>query len=268
MEMNAIETLKERFATIGQVQGHEGTSDKYSFISTERVLGVFADHGWLPSKVQEARTRKVENKGFQKHLIRLRNSSISNFLPGHHPEIVLVNSHLGSSSFRLMAGVYRLICSNGMIAGSTWADYRVKHIGYTDSAVEDAIKGISLVIPELADGISSMSSISLTDSEKLAFAKSAIELKQIDTEEDGTKKYAIRPESLLSPWRYDDRKNNDLWTVTNNVQENLMKGGYRMTGTNGQRRRARATTSVDENVRLNQSLWTLAEEMRKLKQAA
>lgn len=259
-----LDIALSRFDTLRQDQAHQNTSDKYSFISTERVLRVFADHGWMPSKVMQATTRKVENKGFQKHIVRLRNSDIA--MPeGHSAEIVLVNSHLGTASFQLLAGVFRCVCLNGLIAGSRWGEEKIRHIGYTDSAVESAISNISKTLPQISDGIENMSKIQLSDAERAIFVKSAIELRQVDTNEDGTPKYAISPDSISRPWRSQDRAT-DLWTTMNVVQENMIKGGYRMINTQSHdRRRSRAVTSVDENVRLNRGLWTLAEEMKKLK---
>lgn len=267
METNTLDIALSRFDTLRQSQAHHNTSDKYSFISTERVLRVFADHGWMPSKVMQATTRKVENRGFQKHIVRLRNPTLA--MPdGHNAEIVLINSHLGSASFQLIAGVFRCVCLNGLIAGSRWGEEKIRHIGYTDSAVESAIKNIGQTIPQLADGIETMSQIQLSDAERAIFAKSAIELRQVDVNEDGTPKYAVSPESVLRPWRYSEGKATDLWTTMNVVQENMIKGGYRVTNTaTHDRRRSKAVKSVDENVRLNRGLWTLAEEMRKLKTA-
>jgi len=35
------------------------------------------------------------------------------------PEIVLTNSHDGYASFQLMAGVFKFVCSNGMIVADS-----------------------------------------------------------------------------------------------------------------------------------------------------
>jgi Domain of unknown function (DUF932) len=65
----------------------------------------------------------------------------------------------------------------------------------------------------------------------------------------------------LSPRRHADQ-GNDLWTQFNVVQEHLLKGGQRRADS---RRSTRKISSVGEDVRLNRALWTLAEELKRLK---
>ena len=67
-----------RFESIQQTQRHPTrTSDAYRFVSTRVVLGAFAELGWFPVTVQEARVRKPENRGFQQHLVKLRSPRAS-----------------------------------------------------------------------------------------------------------------------------------------------------------------------------------------------
>lgn len=254
-----IET--SRYETLTQTEAHENTSDRYSLIPTSRVLTVLADHGWHPAKVMEARTRKEENQGFQKHIVRLRNESYGTDFASvgdSLPEIVLINSHMGSASFQLMAGIFRLVCSNGMIAGNIASDYKIRHVGYTDSAVESAIAGIVGHVPMIAEKLGEFSGIVLNPEEQRAYAKAAIELR---FEGD---KWAVKPEELLTPRRWNDRLTPDLWSTYNVVQENLIKG-TRVTDIDGRRRNARRVASIDKDTSINRALWVMAEEMAKLK---
>lgn len=248
------------FATINQTLAHGNTSEKYQFIPTKRVLDVLADHNWHPAKIQEARTRKEENLGFQKHLIRLRQGQNQTITVGDElPEIVLTNSHMGSAAFQLCMGIYRLVCMNGLTVGNDIHSYRVRHSGYTDQAVSDAINAITSTTDDVMKDVETFKRIELTNEEQNIFAQSAIELKF-----DG-EKYSVPEYEVLKPWRYDDRKN-DLWTTFNRVQENMIKGGIRARNTLGQRRRTTSVKSVDENIRLNKGLWLLTEKMAELKQ--
>jgi hypothetical protein len=65
---------------------------------------------------------------------------------------------------------------------------------------------------------------------------------------------------LLICCRADDL-GNDLWSVLNKVQENLLQGGLRRIATSGRRTRTRRITSIREDVRINSRLWDLAEEV-------
>jgi hypothetical protein len=72
---------------------------------------------------------------------------------------------------------------------------------------------------------------------------------------------------MLRPRRFADTSP-DLYTTLNVVQENAIRGGLRGVSRQNGRRRAvttRAVTGIDQDVKLNRALWTLAEEMRKLK---
>jgi hypothetical protein len=245
----------ENFGTLTQQAAHSKTSDRYAFIPTSKALTVFADHGYHPSKIVEARTRIHENKGFQKHIIRLRKPELTT--RSEFPEIILINSHMGSCSFRVLAGYFRCVCINGLISGDTTSDFRIRHSGYTDNAVSTAIQSITEQLPEIETTVEGMKLVTLTPEETLAYNTAAIELKW-----DG--KTYVDPSQLNYARRYDDRTPT-LWNTFNRAQEHLIKSGVRAKNTNGQRRRSKAVTSVDENVRLNRALWTLSQEMLKIK---
>jgi hypothetical protein len=58
----------------------------------------------------------------------------------------------------------------------------------------------------------------------------------------------------------------------NRVQENVIRGGIRTYGQNAQGRFRRSSTrevrGIDQDVKLNKAIWTLAEQMAALKAAA
>ena len=65
---------------------------------------------------------------------------------------------------------------------------------------------------------------------------------------------------LLTPRRREDYSD-DLWTVYQRVQENLMKGGLSGRTAQGKSSRTRAVTGIDGDVKLNRALWVMAENM-------
>lgn len=251
----------ENYGTITQTQGHSNVSSKYDFIPTARMLNVLADHGWLPAKIQEANTRKESNRGFQKHIVRLRNESQLPVQVGEYvPEIVLINSHMGTSAFKLMAGIFRLVCTNGLVTGESWATETVRHIGFAEDKAELAILSIASAMPKTIEAVEAFRAVALNDNERMAFAESAIEL--IKDPEDT---YQLNPKSLLSPMRWQDKSDQSLWGTYNVVQEHVIKGGVRRYDTNGRRNSTRAVKNIDRNVAINRALWTLAEKMASLK---
>lgn len=253
----------DKFASLNQTQAHGNTSDRYAFIPTKRVLDVLGDHGWLPVSVQETRARS-ENRGFQKHLIRLAQQGSNQGLltvGEERAEIVLVNSHNGTSAFNLMLGIYRCVCANQAVVGSSQQSHHVRHSGYADELVENAIRGITNSAEIILPRLEVLKSIPLSLPEQTIYAESALELIK-----DKEEKFSLDPKALLQPRRYADQEN-DLWSTFNRVQENIMKGGIRRYDANNRRTRTRAIRNIDKNIAVNRALWDLTEKMAELKSA-
>lgn len=246
-----------RYSTIQQTTAHGKVSDKYAFIPTTRPLAVFADHGWFPAKIQQAGA-SPENRGYQKHIVRLRHPDFSN--GEDFPEICMINGHMGNSRFKLFLGWFRTICLNGLITGDIQEQHSIRHIGYADDKVDAAIKSLLGTAARTIPQVESLKSIQLERPEQIAYAESAIEMAWVDG------KYAVRPDHVLSVRRFDDKKS-DLWTTFNRVQENIIKGGIPQYRADGSRIRSKQVKSIDKDVKLNQALWTLTEKMHELKLA-
>ena len=229
-------------------------SEKYGFIPTSVIVHALERSGFVPVKASAARS-SLERAAFAKHLIRFRHREHMNTQVGDWlPEVVLVNSHDGSSSYQIMAGVYRLICSNGLVVGNSFSEARVRHTKNAPDEIVEASFRVIEFLPGIAEGIEDMRAITLEAGEREAFAAAALTLRYPD-------EAPIRPTQLLSTRRTADTSS-DLWTTFNVLQENLLQGGQRR---NDSRRRTRKISSVSEDVRLNRALWTLAEEMRRMK---
>lgn len=252
-------------------EAHESRGERYAYIPTIQVLDGLRAEGFVPYAVAQTRVKDQSKREHTKHLVRLRHESSINALQRggvvgaeEIPEIVLVNSHDGTSSFQLMSGIFRLVCSNGLIAGNIQDDIRIRHSG---NIVDDVIEGSFRVldnIKEVADRVDTYKGVNLNQAEAYAFANAAIDLRWDRDEE--SKQAPVEPSSLLVTRRLADTKT-DLWTVFNRVQENIIKGGVRATTSTGRRTRTRAVQGVNENVKLNKALWTLADSLAQIKQA-
>lgn len=259
-------------------EGAFGTSGKYTFIPTTRVVNTLERQGWFPVKAGEKRARKFESIGFQEHLIRFRQQNEGVVaVGGIIPEIVLKNSHNGLSSFQIMAGLFRLVCTNGMVvADSLFATHRIKHIGYKDQDVIDATFDVISKTPLIMDRVKQFQDVSLSVDEQFVFAESALVAKYGQEGKELTKKFDL--ERLMYPIRQQDRINytgrvseNTLWNSFNILQEKLVEKGGRFAVAPPTSRRltkkARGISSVSENIRVNQALWQLTERMAELKGA-
>jgi Domain of unknown function (DUF932) len=244
----------EHIPSIYATHPSEKVSERYGFIPTSVVVHALERAGFVAVKARAAQASE-ERAAFAKHLIRFRHydyqfTQVGDWLP----EVVLVNSHDGSSSYQIMAGVYRLVCSNGLVVGNSIMDARIRHTKNASDEIVDASYRVIRALPGLAESVSEMRSVRLEPLEREAFATAALTLRYAD-------ETPIRPTQLLNTRRTADTSS-DLWTTLNVVQENLMQGGQRRVDS---RRRTRRISSVGEDVRLNRALWTLAEELKRLK---
>jgi hypothetical protein len=237
-------------------------SERYRFIPTFEVVKRLQNEGWFPTKAQECRVTNAKNQGYQKHLIRFQRQDL--ILNGEAIEVVLINSHNRSAAYQLMAGVFRFICSNGMIVGDTFERISVKHMDFNPDEIVEASYEIINNAPKITGNMQEMKGIELNQNEREIFAESAALV--LYGEKDAI---PFRTERLLTPRRYEDRGKNDLWSTFNTVQENLIKGGIR-----GLRKdpsgilrsvTTRKIKSIDRDVKLNKALWNLTERMKELK---
>ncbi|RKT26979.1 uncharacterized protein DUF932 [Paraburkholderia sp. RAU2J] len=239
---------------------HDSRSDRYTYIPTIDVLRGLRNEGFEPFMVCQTRVRDESRREYTKHMLRLRRADT---ITGDEAnEINLLNSHDGTSSYQMLAGVLRFVCQNGMVAGENVADIRVPHKGNIVQNVIngafDVLDGFDL-IREQKEG---MQAVTLNHDEQTAFARSALALRYDPT--DATTPAPVTGNQLLFPRRFEDR-DNDLWTVFNRVQENLTKGGLRGRSASGRAMSTRPVTGIDQNVKLNRALWMLADAMRQMK---
>lgn len=240
-------------------EAHESRGDRYSFIPTINVIDGLRANGFQPFEVRQTRVRDQGKREHTKHLVRLRHDSHITAAVGEEvPEIILLNSHDGTSSYQLMSGFFRMVCSNGLIAGDVQNDIRIRHSG---NVVDDVIEGSYRVLDNIeiaSQRIETYKSISLTPAEQEALATSAMHVRW------GEDAPIYGSHQLIRARRYEDQKN-DLWTTFNRVQENLIKGGIGGRSKTNRRTTTREVGGVNENVKLNRALWMLADKMAELK---
>jgi hypothetical protein len=249
--------LLNQVPSIFSMQAHEKTSEKYALIPTIECIRGLEKAGFYPVSVQQSNCRNKENKPFSKHLIRFRREGMLE-MSGNIPEIVMINSHNGACSYQLRAGIYRVVCTNGLIVGNDLFYHSIRHQGNVVSKVVESANQIIEVIPQVLEIAEEWKGITLNTEQKKVFADSAALLKWEKDESD------IETERLLRPRRYQDNQN-DLWTTFNTVQENIIRGGVRYYDRETRRRgTTREVKSVSENSRLNTALWNLTEKMASL----
>lgn len=225
-------------------------SPSYDLISTERVVSLMADEGFVPTAANHLKPRKRDPR-VVRHFVRMRHESHLREINGSVPEILIINSNDGSSSLRIEAGLFRTICANGLIVkSSSIGSTRIRHI---DVTAERVIEGANYVIHqarEAARRIDSFRARVLTKDEVFRFATGASAIW-------GDR---VPPRALLEARRTEDQ-GNELWSVFNRVQENLIKGGITGRSATGRATRTHGIRAMDNSIKVNTKLWELAEEM-------
>lgn len=255
--LNQME-LERKAPSIFTNTAFDKTGSSYELISTNEVLQGLYGLGFGVTHAMESRVRDTSRKGYSRHMLRLRRENEKE-VNGFYPEVVLVNSHDGSTSYQLRAGIFRLVCSNGMVVGDEMMSRKVRHQGNVVERVVESCHDIIEVFPTAVEKVQEWQNIKLSYDEQIAYANSARLLKW---NEDAPTE--VHPTELLKKRRYQDQKD-DIWTTFNVIQENLIRGGIKARSKkDGLRRKTRGVSSVYENNRLNTALWTLTEHMASL----
>ena len=235
----------------------EDVSSKYTHIPTERVIDDMELLGWKPIEAKEVKARKKSTKGFQKHLVVFRNDDVViNGKDGDtvFPQILLTNSHDGKNAFTFQAGLYRLICENGLVIADTqFEDVKMRHMGYTFEDLQVLIKEMVEKLPLTVESMNQMKAKELEQEQILAFAKEAINTRFTEKE---VNRIQIDWDAFIEPVRKEDT-GKDLWSVFNVVQEKLIEGDfeYRM---GGKPRKAREIKNFKQDMKINKELFELA----------
>ena len=109
------QTLRTQAPSIFATGPMQGVSDRYTFVPTARIVDGLRELDWVPVEVEEQRIRNELRRGFQKHLLRFRRAEQMATLDEWNVELVLLNSHDRGCAYQLHAGIYRRICSNGLV---------------------------------------------------------------------------------------------------------------------------------------------------------
>ncbi|QOJ31420.1 MAG: DUF945 domain-containing protein [Gammaproteobacteria bacterium] len=250
----SMEALREQVPAVFAPTAHESLSEKYTFIPTERVLSGLMNAGFVPVEGRQAQSRKGSPL-HTRHILRMRRRFETVQLKDSIPEIVFLNSHDGTSAYQLRVGIYRVICTNGLIVSQgAFPMVRVNHRGDVVDAVITGALEMAERFEVLAGQVELMEQRSMFKDEQIDFAAQALAIRFEDIAQAG-----MQPSALLAPRRVED-VGDDLWRVLNRVQENLLRGGLSRRSVSGRLTRTRRISSIREDVRINSRLWDLASQ--------
>lgn len=267
-QFKSLEELKEIAPSIFTEKGSDKTSSKYTHIPTDRVIKDLELLGWGVVDAKEVNAR--QDKGYQKHLVVFRNPDVSinkksTNVDGEvfedivFPQILVTNSHDGKNSFKFQAGLYRMVCENGLvIADQQFEDYTIRHMGYDFEALQGVIKDMISNLDLTVESMNKMRKIELDENQQFEFAK-----KLLDIRVEGTDNLYREEQigDILVPQRKEDF-GDDLWSVFNRVQENIVEGNFKYYNakTLGTERQARPIKNFKQDMDVNKKLFSAALE--------
>lgn len=247
------EELMQVVPSVFSEDRHESRSEKYAYIPTITLLDNLQREGFEPFFACQSRVRDPDRREHTKHLLRLRRAGQIN---GQQvPEIILLNSHDGSSSYQMLPGLFRAICTNGLVCGQSFGEIRVPHRGDVTGKVIEGAYEVLGVFDRVEEKRDAMQSLRLPPPAQHALANAALCYRF------GEEHQPVTATQILTPRRYEDRQD-DLWTIYNRIQESLLKGGLPGRTAQGKRTHTRAVNGIDGDVKLNRALWVMAEELQ------
>jgi hypothetical protein len=233
-------------------------SGKYLFVNTETIIDDLAKLNWFPVNVAQRKGRKKEGTIFSKHMVAFQNPDIkitSKDGDDAYPRILLTNSHDGMQAFKFSVGIFRLVCSNGLVvADEQFSDFRIKHKGYSFDELRDVVRQAVGDLPNKVEVMNQMRQRILTQEEKNQLALDAMLIRA------GIQSLEYDQETIqdiLEPIRKQD-EGDDLWRVFNVVQEKIINGNFHAALTGAKVRKVRKIKSFEKDMQVNKDLFKLA----------
>ena len=229
--------------------------NRYKFTPTTDIIEHMDTMGWKLTNAKQSKTKVPLRQNFGVHITEFQHPDLyiknSEGSVEARPTVVLLNSHDGSRPINFEMGLFRLVCSNGlMVKDKDFGGFKERHTKYTLQEVQNMIEQKMLGLNSTVEKINRWSGIEMSAKDRRAFAIDALALRL--GEEKVAEDYEIM--EILSPRRDADAPNT-LWHTFNRVQENIIRGGYQMNN-----RTARPITNPIQDMVLNQGLWSLADE--------
>ena len=239
----SLDSLRTRVPAIFTKTPSPKVSNRYSFADSEYYLQKFIDADWF---IHSA--RQVSKSEYAPHQVILRNNDIAT-VGDLLPQLIFTNSHNGIKKMTMDTGIYRLVCSNGLVVPtSITQSLSIKHIDLGDSTTDTIVNSFYEKIPIIMNNIDRMRNKILTDDEIDNFTYNALQIRFINA-------VGININDVVKPSRIEDYSD-DLWTVFNVVQEKLIRGGIQLPS----KRHSKPINNFVNDNDINTKLWQLAEQ--------
>ena len=242
-------------------------SDRYIQANTMTVIEDLAKLGWFPVQAKQCRNKKGSSGIRSFHIIAFQNPDVKIVKTldngetevDAYPRIILTNSHDGFNAFKFMVGMFRLVCSNGLVCGEEMLNMSIRHINYNFEELRKIVANAIEQVPNIVNTMNQMRTIIPTEEQKVALATEVLKIRKGVAPEEVIEVDDNVIEDILTPVREED-KTQDLWTIFNICQEKMIKGGFSAPSRKSRKRKQRAITSIKKDMEYNQRLWQTASQ--------
>lgn len=264
----STEEIREQAPVIFAGGPTREVSERYVYADTPTIISDMDKLGWKVRQVGQRKARK-ENTSFSPHFVRFANPDYrikGNGGDYSFPELILKNRYDGLGGMALLAGVFRLVCSNGMvIATESFGEVKMNHRGYSFNEMREIVGDRVMSIEEQVQVMNQMKDTELMKEEQRELAMKALVIRsQVSKKEEAKfrgKVDLLTLDEILTPQRDEDR-GNDLWNTFNVCQEAIIKGGFHtQLGLKTKVRKVRPVKSFEQDLNLNKQLFSAAKEL-------
>lgn len=249
-----------------EIPTNPNVSERYIQANTMTVVDDLAKLGWYPVQAKQCRNKKNSSGIRSFHMIAFQNPDIKITKTNDDgskevdtfPRIILTNSHDGYNAFKFMVGLFRLVCSNGLVVSDNqMVNMSIRHMNYDFEELRKIVNNAIQEIPNIVNMMNTMRTIELNEDQKKDIATEVYKIRKGIEETEEVEIDDTIVDDILTPIREED-KNNDLWTIFNVCQEKLIKGGFLSKSRNNKMRKVKSITSIKRDMDYNQRLWKSA----------
>lgn len=239
-----------------QTHKHAIRSKKFQHVRPNMLEELMGFHGFNLVELQTGKARLDANADHQTTVARYRSKSEFK-INGLHLDIVAKIPHL-YGAIELFLGTYRLICRNGLVAGTKFEAFRIPHMGDPSTEINRCIPHLVAQESKLIAEIQEMQATKLSSVQMKAFAQRVANERLSDKE-----LVEVKFEQLLQRRREEDW-HEDLFTTMNVIQENSLRYSMDYTikikGTDETRNMTTRTVnpSSAKAVSINRMVWDAA----------
>lgn len=217
-------------------------------IETLDAIEGFQKEGW---SINGAYEQRGKDRRISSHIIKMQHPDFG--IKNHKGQTEAIatlnisNSCNGAKPLEMDLGAFRQVCSNGLMAHTSYSHERASHTQKGFFSLPDIMSRLNSKVSNVMEEFNKLKSVELDPAKAMSLAVSAAELRF-------GKDHGINAAQLLNVIREED-EGNDLWSVFNRIQENVTQSS-RIFNPEG-----RLITGINdpyEDKRVNKELFQLA----------